>query len=441
MPSSRRLSRKMPRGEAKKRYARNEERKRATDMRREEAEIITSQTYLDHLFEILRNTEGRSARIAELSEQNGDIADELVSTGLLIIKDVKKVFENLRKLNDFSLKHPYNTEVCKNVIYGFQYGVNIMELMISSYLKICNITQSQEWLNHSNESIDLIGDMGDLLESYRLTMNFDENVDQEYIDPINGIFDQINNTFDTSIPIFIECQKGIEGAPFLKMVDTFSSIKLKTREMHNRIESIIETIENGRNPYNEEGREPEHEIRELYNDMKKEVKYILTECSVLEKIINRKNRDDPSQKDIIAYMYGLLVLGYGFIAESIFDLIETKISLSYHFYEGDLDEKRKYLKDVEMYSSVLKSFVKRVEDITPYLPVNEVNREDIMPVIKQLQQFSNTAPLMIRRAKKTPSLERENKERRNLYNQRKKAVRNLSNRRNQGVGGRRTRRK
>ena len=122
-------------------------------------------------------------------------------------------------------------------------------------------------------------------------------------------------------------------------------------------------------------------------------------------------------------------------------MIETKISLSYHFYEGDLDEKRKYLKDVEMYSSVLKSFVKRVEDITPYLPVNEVNREDIMPVIKQLQQFSNTAPLMIRRAKKTPSLERENKERRNLYNQRKKAVRNLSNRRNQGVGGRRTRRK
>lgn len=441
MPSSRRLSRKMPRSEARKRYARNEERKRATDMRKEEVDMIKSHVYLGKLFDILRDTDARSSRITELSEQNGDIADELVSNGLSIIQDVKKVFTNLRDLSDLSLKHPHHIELCKNVIYGFQYGVNIMELAIGSYLEICVNTQSQEWLNHSNESLDLIHDIGDLLETYRLTMNFDENEEQEYLDPINAMFDRIRNIYDTQSLIFVQSQKGIEGAPFLKMVDTFSSIKLKTREMHNRIESIIETIENGRNPYNEEGREPEHELRELYNDMKKEVKYILTECSVLEKIINRKNRDDPSQKDIIAYMYGLLVLGYGFIAESIFDLIETKISLSYHFYEGDLDEKRKYLKDVEMYSSVLKSFVKRVEDITPYLPVNEVNREDIMPVIKQLQQFSNTAPLMIRRAKKTPSLERENKERRNLYNQRKKAARNLSNRRNQGVGGRRTRRK
>jgi hypothetical protein len=340
------------------------------------------------------------------------------------------------------LKHPYNTEVCKNTIYGFQYGVNIMELAISSYLKICVNTKSQEWLDYSNESIELIGDMGDLLESYRLTMNFDENVDQEYIDPINGMFDQINNTFDTSLPIVFQCQKDIEGAPFLKMINTFSSIRYTTREMNNRIESMLETIENGRNPYNEEGRDPNDDLRELYNNMKRNIKHLLTKCTALEKIINKKNPEDPSQKQIITYMYDLLVLGYGHIAESIFYLTEAKISLSHYFYDEDLDEKRKYLKDVEMYSSVLKSFVKRLEHIRPYLSVNGANANAVAPAINRIERFSNTVPVMLRRAKKTPSLEREDKEMRNLYNQRKKAEQNLSNRRrNQGVGGRRTRRK
>jgi hypothetical protein len=173
--------------------------------------------------------------------------------------------------------------------------------------------------------------------------------------------------------------------------------------------------------------------------MNRSVKYLLTKCAVLEKIVNKKNHKNHSQKQLIGYMYALLVSAYGYAAESIFDLIEAKIALAYHFYEGDLEEKRKYLKDAEIYSTVLKSFVKRIEHIKPHLLVNAENEEDVAPAIKQIEQFSSTAPIMLRKAKKTPSLEREDREQRNLYNQREKAARNLSNRRrNQGVGGRRT---
>jgi hypothetical protein len=449
----------MPRSEAKKRFARDDKRRRDTEKRKEMVDIVESQKYVTNLFTIVRDVQAASTRIIELSQFQGNIAGQLVSNGLSIVKNVKKVFTNLRELSDFSLDRSHRRDICKMVILGFQYGMNSMKSAVSSCLKICDITKSQEWLNHSYESLNLLSDVGDLLEIYRKTMNFDENEDQEYIDPIYEIFSTIQTIYHRYLPDFIQSQKDIEGKLFLTTYQKIVEVQYSTQEKYERIHNIVDAIERNDEmnkygqPLQEEGRELDKELRELYESLKNDVNYELSQCSILEKIVKRKYHKDILQKDLIAYMYDFLILCYQMLAESISYLVKSRIELSYYFHQGELQEKRKYIAQVDRYYAVLNTLLNKINDMREYATQNaernEENGQSVQDICDMIQDRGISLQRLLRKAKQTPSFEalgkklnEIKKEKRNLSNQRRKAAQNLSNRRKyEGVGGRRTHKK